>query len=225
MKLKQLSVFGIGVILVGSLMIVPYVFAQEATEEATVEATEEATVEATEEATVEATEEATEEATVEATEEATVEATEEATAEATEAATPPAGPSYVIQPGDTLYRIATRYGLTVTQLAAYNNIVNPSLIYWGQTLEIPEADEATGGPSPEPTEATVIAPTEEATEEMTEEPEDDATGTTIYTVQTGDNLYRISLRYGTTIERLIELNDIQNANLIFAGQALVVPAT
>lgn len=44
---------------------------------------------------------------------------------------------YVIQPGDSLYRIALRYGTTQRDLANYNQIANPDLISVGQALAIP----------------------------------------------------------------------------------------
>jgi LysM repeat protein len=66
---------------------------------------------------------------------------------------PPSAPTqpgtYIVQPGDTLFKIAVRYGLTVQQLAAANNIYNPSFIYTGQTLVIPGADSTTS-PAPAP---------------------------------------------------------------------------
>ncbi len=57
----------------------------------------------------------------------------------------PAGPPtatrtptvYVVQPGDTLFSIATRFGTTVAALAAANGISNPDVIEVGQTLIIP----------------------------------------------------------------------------------------
>ncbi len=50
----------------------------------------------------------------------------------------PAGPrTHVIQPGETLFRIATRYGVSVSALAAQNGISNVNLIYPGQQLVIP----------------------------------------------------------------------------------------
>lgn len=51
--------------------------------------------------------------------------------------TPPPGRTYVVQPGDTLFSIALRYGTTVWAIALANNIPNPNLIYVGQVLRIP----------------------------------------------------------------------------------------
>lgn len=43
-------------------------------------------------------------------------------------------------------------------------------------------------------------------------------------VQRGDTLSRLALRYNTTVARLVELNNIANPNLIYAGQTLIVPS-
>jgi len=46
--------------------------------------------------------------------------------------------AYTIQPGDTLSKIATKYGVTVSQLMSANpSIKNASLIYTGQKITIP----------------------------------------------------------------------------------------
>lgn len=45
--------------------------------------------------------------------------------------------TYVVRPGDTLSRIAIRYGVSMSALIQANNIRNPHLIYWGQVLVIP----------------------------------------------------------------------------------------
>lgn len=44
---------------------------------------------------------------------------------------------YTVQPGDTLWGIARQYGTTVAALANHNDIANPSLIYAGQEIRIP----------------------------------------------------------------------------------------
>jgi LysM repeat protein len=51
--------------------------------------------------------------------------------------TPRAPATYVVQPGDNLYRLAIRFNVSLTQLAAANNISNFNLIFVGQVLQIP----------------------------------------------------------------------------------------
>lgn len=51
-----------------------------------------------------------------------------------------------------------------------------------------------------------------------------AGGTATIIVQRGDTLSGLALRYNTTVARLVELNNIANPNLIYAGQTLIVPS-
>ena len=44
---------------------------------------------------------------------------------------------YTVKSGDTLYGIALKYNTTYQELAKYNNISNPSIIYVGQKIRIP----------------------------------------------------------------------------------------
>jgi lysozyme len=44
-----------------------------------------------------------------------------------------------------------------------------------------------------------------------------------YTVVRGDNLYRIALRFGTTVQILTDLNNISDPNRIYVGQVLQIP--
>ncbi len=50
-----------------------------------------------------------------------------------------------------------------------------------------------------------------------------AQGQTIHVVQPGENLFRLSLRYNTTITAIAQANGIANPNLIFVGQRLIIP--
>ena len=43
---------------------------------------------------------------------------------------------YVVKKGDTLTKIAHRYGVTVADLVRWNNIANPNLILVGQKIRI-----------------------------------------------------------------------------------------
>jgi LysM repeat protein len=46
---------------------------------------------------------------------------------------------------------------------------------------------------------------------------------TSYTVRAGDTLSAIALRYGVTVEAIMQANGLSNANLIYAGQVLTLP--
>lgn len=111
--------------------------------------------------------------------------------------------THVVQRGETLYRIALRYGVSVSALAQANSITNTNRIYSGQSLVIPGFDS---------TPAVVENPT--------------VAGTPIFhTVAYGDTLATIAAKYGMTQQQLVELNNIANPNLIYRGQKLTVWAT
>ena len=44
-----------------------------------------------------------------------------------------------------------------------------------------------------------------------------------HVVAAGENLYRISLRYGVSVQTIAQANGIANPNLIYAGQSLTIP--
>ncbi|MDE0563498.1 LysM peptidoglycan-binding domain-containing protein [Exiguobacterium sp. B2(2022)] len=104
--------------------------------------------------------------------------------------------TYTVKSGDTLYSIARTYGVTVSALAAANNITNYSLIYVGQVLIIP---------------GTTVTPP--------------PTTTVKYTVKSGDTLYNIATMYNTTVAKIAAANNITNINLISVGQVLIIPGT
>lgn len=50
-----------------------------------------------------------------------------------------------------------------------------------------------------------------------------ASGQIIHVVRRGENLYRIALQYGTTVQAIAARNGISNPNRIYVGQRLVIP--
>jgi LysM repeat protein len=48
---------------------------------------------------------------------------------------------------------------------------------------------------------------------------------TVYVLQSGDNLTRLSARFGTTIQAILAANSIANPSRIFIGQSLVIPSS
>jgi LysM repeat protein len=119
---------------------------------------------------------------------------------AAEAAGP--GNKYIVRWGDTLFSIAQRFGVTVDAIKQANGLTG-DFITVGQELTIPGAtipqEPGPGGPPPSPGRPG------------------------IHIVQPGENLFRIALRYDTTVERLAEANHIINPWFIYVGQELVIP--
>jgi LysM repeat protein len=109
---------------------------------------------------------------------------------------------YIVARGDTLRSLAARFGSTVDSIVASNpDITNPNVIYEGQRLTI-----YTGGSTPPPT---------------TPPPPSGS----IYYVVPGDTLRKIAAKFNTTVDALLRLNpQIINPNIIYVGQAIVIPA-
>lgn len=144
------------------------------------------------------------------------------TATSTATPTPSATPiTYQIQPGDTLFNIALRYGTTVDLLAKANDIANPHQIDVGQVLLIPTAIP--------PTLAATIRPTVTLypTDGPTAHPSVTTTESSwyvIYTVQAGDTLDGIAKDNGTTVQAIVDLNGIVNPSRIVPGQEIKIPS-
>jgi LysM repeat protein len=130
------------------------------------------------------------------------EATETTTdTEATETttATRVEGITYVVRWGDTLFSISYQHGTTVDAIKQANGLTSDFIIV-GQELIIP---------------VDAVAPPE------TMPP---STGhPSIHIVQPGENLFRISLRYGTTVDAIAKANNIVNPWFIYVGQELKIP--
>ncbi len=107
--------------------------------------------------------------------------------------------SYTVQAGDYLSVIAKNYGTTTQEIQRVNNLSTTS-IYPGQVLQVPSASQPE--PTPEPITGTPTA--------------------TTYTVKAGDSLSVIAKNYGTTIQDIQQLNQMNSTN-IYIGQVLKIP--
>lgn len=76
------------------------------------------------------------------------------------------------------------------------------------------APAAPAAPAPTPAPAPAPAPAAPAVAPV-------ASGVT-YTVRSGDNLTKIANQHRTTVAKLVQLNAIKNANLIYVGQILKI---
>ena len=65
-------------------------------------------------------------------------------------APPSGGGRYTVRPGDTLWAIGARFGVSYQAIAQANGITNPNLIYAGQSLVIPGRSGTPAPPTPAP---------------------------------------------------------------------------
>lgn len=134
--------------------------------------------------------------------------------------------TYTVQPGDTLYSIAQRYGTTVEALLDANtDILDASVIRVGQVINVPSVDQGGGGEddADDGTDEDMDDGEDEDDASDDEEDEDMEEGGT-YTVVAGDTLYSIAQRYETTVGGMLDLNPtITNESVIYVGQVLNVP--
>jgi LysM repeat protein len=107
----------------------------------------------------------------------------------------PTTTTYVVQPGDTLTRIAARYGITVSQLAAANGLGRNAWVYAGQSLTIPGTPL---DPVPAPSGSEHV-------------------------VQAGETLMSIAVRYGVSVSELSALNGMHWNAWVYRGQYLTIP--
>jgi polysaccharide biosynthesis protein PslG len=126
---------------------------------------------------------------------------------------------YVVQRGDTLAKIASRFGTTVNAIATLNGITNINLIYTGQQLKIPAANVTPTATVQTPPTTAITATPRPATLQPTPTA---VTGVNTYIVQSGDTLFKIAVRFNTTVANLMALNNLSNPNLIYTGQTLIV---
>ena len=121
--------------------------------------------------------------------------------------------TYVVQQGDSLYTIAQRHHTTVRALVTHNALPNGGrLIHPGQQIQVPGGSAA----------APVAAAPADAAPAAAADPAA-GTGTTTYTVRSGDTLSGIARQHATTARAIAALNAISLSNHIHPGQTLRVP--
>lgn len=153
---------------------------------------------------------------------------------------PEVSDTYIVQKGDSLWSIANKFNMTVSELKNLNNLTN-NLLSIGQVLKI--KDSSNNGKTTYTVQKGdslwVIAnkygiTTEELKNynkltsnllsigQVLKIPQGKTSTENIYTVKKGDSLWTIANRYNTTVEKIKVLNNL-TSSLLSIGQQLKIP--
>lgn len=148
---------------------------------------------------------------------------------------------YVVKSGDTLGAIAYGNGINIRQLKELNGLTSDTLKV-GQKLKIPAekvvapkkvetkpvekkiVEPEVKAPVEAPAEAPAAAPVETPVEAPVAAPVEETAPTQTYTVQEGDDLTDVSIRFGVSAAAVRELNNLGESDKLVAGQILKLPA-
>src|SRR5262249_24568444 len=115
------------------------------------------------------------------------------------------GCAYRVEHGENLFRIGVRYGVSYQYLAQLNDIYNPNYIYAGQVISVPCGGSPVNPIYPD--YHTVYPPYKCPWCQPFDIPAN--CGNTIqYTVQPGDNIFRIAVNNGSTIQWIRTQNNL-----------------
>ncbi|MGM0883137.1 MAG: LysM peptidoglycan-binding domain-containing protein [Bacillota bacterium] len=109
----------------------------------------------------------------------------------------PVQPStYKVQTGDTLWKIAQKFGTTIAAFVSANGLDPAKYLQVGQTLTIPEKSTTVQPPAAQPI---------------------------IHTVQSGDTLWKIAQKYSLTVDAIVKANNLDPNKYLVIGQKLTIP--
>jgi membrane-bound lytic murein transglycosylase D len=124
-----------------------------------------------------------------------------------------------VRSGESLSSIASRYSVSMNQLAELNGLRRPYRINAGQVITLPT----------KPGQAPAVVAAAPKTPEVAAKPATPPTGVVgtenRYVVRRGDTLTRIATKHGLSEDALMELNSIKNRNFVYEGQVLALAAS
>ena len=128
--------------------------------------------------------------------------TPKAPAKATNQQKAPENVYHVIEEGDTMYKIAGKYGIKVSELCRLNNMQENDILQIGRKLLVKSKSTSTKQPTSTKSKQN--------------------TGAQYHTIVEGDTLYKIAGKYNTKVSELCRLNNIKETDILQLGVKLRV---
>jgi LysM repeat protein len=123
---------------------------------------------------------------------------------------------YTIVAGDTVGKIAAKFGLATNTVLSANGLSTSSIIYPGQTLAIPTTSPAAFTPAPVAHVTPIVTPTPPATIGTTPI-------TSSYVVTSGDTISKIATKFGISIQSILNANNLSWSSIIYTGRTITIP--
>ena len=134
------------------------------------------------------------------------------------------GNSYTVISGDNLYAISRKTGTSIQELLSLNGLNLNSIIHPGQVLALSSKSASAETKQEESTPKEEKSSAETTNEETSSSKNQSSTGGT-YTVVSGEGLYAIARKTGTSIDDLLSLNGLSLNSTIYPGQVLTLSAS
>ena len=134
---------------------------------------------------------------------------------------------YRVKRGDSLGKIAQKYGTTVSAIARLNDVRVGKPLYVNLKLRIPApVDDDAGQASRDDEKNAAEAASEKAKKSASvrEKTDEGKTAYKLYTVKKGETLDSIAAKKKTTLAVLLKLNDMKLKDKLFAGRKIRIPA-
>ncbi len=133
--------------------------------------------------------------------------------------------TYVVQSGDTPIKVASKYGISVSTLLAYNAMVSTEQFpYPGETLKIPPSAVTPASTTP-PAGGTTVTGATTAPGPVGPGCNNRPAGT--YVIQKGDSFYSIKTKFCVSYSSLLSANNWPDINtvVLLPGQTINMPAS
>ncbi len=141
---------------------------------------------------------------------------------------------YVMQEGDTLSEVSTKYGISTNELKRWNNIESSTSLRIGDEIEIPvdiRENEREFSKSLTEREKDLSLELQNSftvrinpQQEQPDLSQIDGSDLITYHVRQGDTVYDLARRFNTTMGKITSLNDMED-DILRRGEEIVIPVT